>query len=217
MHGEAGLGNAIAYNVTASRWTSEDPSTPSSLSATGTTSSTDFYEVVDTAIIIAKGKRSSTLQTYHHAGAMMCMWSGIRYMSPPIWAWVAYNSGIHTMMYTYYTLTALSVPIPQTLKKSLTTMQIIQFLVGASYAAIHSFIAYIIPIQVPSPKGSPAALKHHTAYQTVSCINTSGETFAIWFNVLYLTPLTMLFVRFFVKSYFRSPKDGKRSSSKKVE
>ncbi len=32
-----------------------------------------FYEVLDTFIILAKGKLSSTLQTYHHAGAMMCM------------------------------------------------------------------------------------------------------------------------------------------------
>lgn len=94
MHGEPGLGNAIAYNKTVSRWTSENPSTTSiPLNAMGTPNSTDigrlwneglafygwifyvskFYGVVDTAIIIAKGKRSSTLQTYHHAGAMLCM------------------------------------------------------------------------------------------------------------------------------------------------
>lgn len=120
MHGEAGLGNAVAYDSTASRWVSETPSTTGIFlnATTGMPSSTavgrlwneglafygwifyvsKFYEVIDTAIIIAKGKRCSTLQTYHHAGAMMCMWSGIRYMSPPIWLWVAYNSGIHTMM-----------------------------------------------------------------------------------------------------------------------
>ena len=57
-----------------------------------------FYEVVDTAIILAKGKRSSFLQTYHHAGAMFGMWAGIRYMSPPIWMFVTFNSGIHTLM-----------------------------------------------------------------------------------------------------------------------
>jgi hypothetical protein len=57
-----------------------------------------FYEVVDTMIILAKGKRSSTLQTYHHAGAMLCMWAGMRYMSPPIWMFALVNSGIHTLM-----------------------------------------------------------------------------------------------------------------------
>ncbi|TVY37500.1 hypothetical protein LOCC1_G007416 [Lachnellula occidentalis] len=208
MHGEAGhgLGNAIAYNATVSKWISENPSTFSTLlSATGTRGSTDigrlwneglafygwifyvskFYEVVDTAIIIAKGKRCPTLQTYHHAGAIMCMWS----------LWIAYNSGIYTIM--------LSVPIPRALKKGLTIMQIIQFLVGASYAALNFSIAYTLPIQVPSPKSSSTALTYDTEYQTVLCINTSGEMFAIWFNVLYLTPLIVLFVRFFVKSYFQ--------------
>jgi hypothetical protein len=117
IHGVSGLGNAIAYNGTVSRWVSESTSTVL-LSSLGTPDATDlgrlwneglafygwffylskFYEVLDTAIIIAKGKRSSTLQTYHHAGAMMCMWSGIRYMSPPIWMFVFVNSGIHALM-----------------------------------------------------------------------------------------------------------------------
>lgn len=46
-------------------------------------------------------------------------------------------------------------------------------------------------------------VKYHTEYQTIPCIDTSGQTFAIWLNVFYLTPLTFLFARFFVKSYLR--------------
>lgn len=57
-----------------------------------------FYEVVDTAIILAKGRKSSFLQTYHHAGAMMCMWGGIRMMAPPIWLFCVFNSLIHSLM-----------------------------------------------------------------------------------------------------------------------
>lgn len=87
-------------------------------------------------------------------------------------------------------------------------MQIIQFLFGGSYAALHSFVSYTIPIQVSSLADSAI---EHTGYQTVSCINTSGQTFAIWFNVLYLAPLTVLFVRFFVKNYFPAQKGGKQS------
>jgi hypothetical protein len=45
--------------------------------------------------------------------------------------------------------------------------------------------------------------KYHTEYQMVPCVETSGQTFAIWLNVLYLMPLTVLFVRFFIKSYIR--------------
>ncbi|EFY89533.1 hypothetical protein MAC_04388 [Metarhizium acridum CQMa 102] len=228
IHGAPGLGNAIAYNRTMSRWASESPLT----NLLGTAGTPDpahlgrfwneglafygwlfylskFYEVVDTAIIIARGKTSSTLQTYHHAGAMMCMWSGIRYMSPPIWMFVFVNSGIHALMYAYYTLRALSVAVPQALKRSLTTMQIMQFLFGASYAALHSFVSYTIPIQTSRLEDS--AVEHHAGYQTVSCINTSGQTFAIWSNVLYLAPLTVLFVRFFVQSYFPSEKGGSKA------
>jgi hypothetical protein len=38
---------------------------------------------------------------------------------------------------------------------------------------------------------------------TVPCITTTGATFAIWLNVLYLAPLTYLFVKFFITSYLR--------------
>lgn len=281
IHGISGLGNAVAYNSTESRWLSHSPSM-NLLTSAGLPDSTDtgrlwneglafygwffylskFYEVLDTAIILMKGRRSSTLQKYHHAGAMMCMWAGIRYMSPPIWMFVFVNSGIHTLMYTYYTLTAFSVPIPNVFKRTLTTMQILQFLVGASYAALHSFISYDITVQVPALQkaasavasatksavtsestitlldiikkyllravggeiiaknvnGAPTSdvlnqiktktsradgITYHTEYQTVPCIDTNGQTIAIWLNIIYLAPLTALFVRFFVKSYLR--------------
>lgn len=38
-------------------------------------------------------------------------------------------------------------------------------------------------------------------YHTVQCIDTTGQAFAVWLNVMYLLPLTYLFVRFFVRSY----------------
>jgi hypothetical protein len=57
-----------------------------------------FYEVLDTLIILAKGKKSSSLQSYHHAGVIVCLWSGIRYMSPPMWIGLLFNSFIHTLM-----------------------------------------------------------------------------------------------------------------------
>jgi hypothetical protein len=146
-------------------------------------------------------------------------------------------------------------------------MQIIQFLVGASYAALHSFVSYTIPVQVPDLTTSvenaasaattavssvavaaslagfanllkkflfraageeglaenvnggysgehklSGAVQYHAEYQTIQCIDTSGQSFAIWFNVLYLTPLTVLFVRFFVKSYLRRSQKGGHST-----
>jgi hypothetical protein len=116
VHGRHGLGNAVTYDPTVSQWVTGSPNVllnsanspdPSDLGRLWNEGLSfygwffylsKFYEVLDTFIILAKGKRSSTLQTYHHAGAMLCMWAGIRYMSPPIWMFVFVNSFIHSLM-----------------------------------------------------------------------------------------------------------------------
>ena len=116
MHGPRGLGDAAAFNTTINIW--EAKNTFIKLGYDGNPDPTDvgrlwneglafwgwmfyvskFYEVLDTFIILSKGKRSATLQTYHHSGAMLCMWAGIRFMSPPIWMFVFVNSFIHALM-----------------------------------------------------------------------------------------------------------------------
>jgi hypothetical protein len=45
--------------------------------------------------------------------------------------------------------------------------------------------------------------RYLSGWETVPCIDTSGQAFAVWLNLMYLAPLTGLFVRFFVKSYSR--------------
>lgn len=114
INGPRGYGNAATYNTTTDQWTIRpglqlpggipDPADAGRLWNGGLAFFgwifylSKFYEVVDTAIILAKGKKSSTLQTYHHAGAMMCMWAGIRYMAAPIWIFALVNAGIHALM-----------------------------------------------------------------------------------------------------------------------
>ena len=115
LHGAPGLGNSVYYNEATGAW---DSVVQDAAIENGLPSFTQggrlwneglnyygwifylskFYEVLDTFIILAKGKPSSTLQTYHHAGAMICMWAGMRYMAVPIWVFVVYNSFIHTIM-----------------------------------------------------------------------------------------------------------------------
>lgn len=46
---------------------------------------------------------------------------------------------------------------------------------------------------------------YRTEYKTVPCIDTSAQAFAIYLNLIYLAPLTLLFMRFFFKAYLRSP------------
>ncbi|KAI1131549.1 GNS1/SUR4 family-domain-containing protein [Nemania abortiva] len=210
MSGPAGLRNAQTYNQGSGTWGSlSGIEGPPSREQSGRLWNnglafygwlfyiSKFYEVFDTLIILAKGKLSSTLQTYHHAGAMMAMWAGMRYMSVPIWIFVFFNSAIHSLMYTYYTITAFNIRVPTFIKRSLTSLQISQFIIGASAAMVHSFISYLVPVQ---------AAGSGTKYQKVDCIDTTGQTFAIWLNVFYLAPLTYLFVSFFIASYLRRSK-----------
>ena len=117
IHGPRGLGSAATFNETSSAWQTTNRAFHLAADGLGPESTdvgrmwneglafygwlfylSKFYEVIDTAIILAKGRKSSFLQTYHHAGAMLCMWAGIRYMSAPIWMFVLVNSGIHAIM-----------------------------------------------------------------------------------------------------------------------
>jgi hypothetical protein len=111
-------------------------------------------------------------------------------MAPPIWIFCIFNSLIHALMYTYYTLSALHIRVPGLLKQSLTTLQITQFIVGGSFAALHLFV--YLDSETP-------------------CLSNAGEVFATMTNCVYLAPLTYLFVSFFINSY---TKKGKQSTKK---
>lgn len=69
-------------------------------------------------------------------------------------------------------------------------MQITQFLVGGSYAALHLFVTYSYPevVIVRGGGGAKQTLEH--TWRTVHSLTTAGQALAVWLNVLYLTPLT---------------------------
>ncbi|KAJ2362925.1 hypothetical protein IW150_006875 [Coemansia sp. RSA 2607] len=119
-----------------------------------------YYEFIDTAIILAKGRPAGRLQTFHHSGAVFIMWFGNYVQSPYLSFFVFENSIIHSLMYTYYTLTALGFKPPG--KQILTTLQISQFYIALSAGFVYAllpgcqdrpqkvftyvFIAYIIEL-----------------------------------------------------------------------
>lgn len=39
----------------------------------------------DSVILFLKGKEIGNLQSYHHAGALICMWIAYRMQSQPVW------------------------------------------------------------------------------------------------------------------------------------
>ncbi|PVU91708.1 hypothetical protein BB559_004006 [Furculomyces boomerangus] len=140
-----------------------------------------FYEIIDTVIILMKGRRVSTLQTYHHSGAIICMWAGVYKATSAIFIFTVMNSFVHTIMYTYYALTSIGFTPPG--KQYLTTMQITQFLLGFVLATIHFFLP--------------------------GC-NNYAQTIALTANILYLFPLTYLFVKFAITTYGGPAKKSKK-------
>ncbi|KAJ5343654.1 uncharacterized protein N7506_003478 [Penicillium brevicompactum] len=168
-----------------------------------------FYEVLDTMVILARGKKSSLLQTYHHAGVMLCGWASLKYESPALLVGIVLNSGIHTLM-------SLGFAIPMTIKRSLTSLQIAQFLAGFVWGYAYFFVKYTVPFDAAVSQTTSA--NSHGDYgvsaidgaeevgygRVVSCLSDSGEAFTILLTTAYVLPLLLLFVRFFIASYSKS-------------
>ncbi|KAJ2454156.1 hypothetical protein EV183_001758 [Coemansia sp. RSA 2336] len=138
-----------------------------------------YYELIDTFIILAKGKlqtRAPSL-TYHHAGAITTMWVGCYFGSPQLIFYVIENSIVHTLMYTYFALTAMGYSPPG--KKYLTHLQIFQFLIGLVFIGLY--------ITIP---GCLTPLQRNLLFVMLS----------------YLIPLIYLFVDFSIKTYGKKAK-----------
>ncbi|KAJ5350625.1 hypothetical protein N7541_008352 [Penicillium brevicompactum] len=175
-----------------------------------------FYEVLDTMVILARGKKSSLLQTYHHAGVMLCGWASLKYESPALLVGIVLNSGIHTLMYSYFTLQSLGFAIPMAIKRSLTSLQIAQFLAGFVWGYAYFFVKYTVPFDAAVSQTAGANSRgeygvsaidgaEEVGYgRVVSCLSDSGEAFTILLTTAYVLPLLLLFVRFFIASYSKS-------------
>lgn len=137
-----------------------------------------YYEVVDSMILVIKGKPVSNLQSYHHAGALLAMWIAYRFQSQAVWVFVAFNSGVHTAMYSYYFCSAMKLPFPKALKKNLTTLQIAQISSGVVITNLY-WITQLQPAKVAADlarSGFSSALKDPIgAAQTAAAAATSSS------------------------------------------
>ncbi|KAJ1647900.1 hypothetical protein J3B02_005108 [Coemansia erecta] len=131
-----------------------------------------YYELIDTLIIVLKGRKASFLQIYHHAGVILIMYYA-NYTSSPTSIFIVWeNSGVHTIMYTYYALTAVGIHPPG--KQYLTSLQIFQFLFGLSFIVLYMFLP--------------------------GCQSPAQRSW-LWAMTAYLLPLIYLFVQFFASTY----------------
>lgn len=92
-----------------------------------------YWELLDSYILIIKGRNPSFLQIYHHAVTVVVAYALTASHSPMSYVFVGLNSTVHTVMYAYYALTTCGIRMSG--KSAITTMQIIQFVIGCSMAA----------------------------------------------------------------------------------
>jgi len=165
-----------------------------------------YYELLDTAILLAKGRPSSLLQTYHHSGAIISMWLLIVTRTFAAWVFVLENSFIHTWMYLYYALTCFG--YQPRWKRLMTNMQITQFIFGLLLALIYVSVPNCIPAQ-PYPKDFIG--------QAIG--GYWSQFIALSFNFIYVVILVVLFTDFSRKTYSgpSSSKADTSSTTKKLD
>lgn len=107
-------------------------------------------------------------------------------------------------------------------KRTLTSLQIAQFLGGLALAHCALFVSYKVPAEVaentlnkePAPTlhlsishnnssagDSYAKARKVASNGAITCLSDSGEVFCLTAACIYLIPLIILFVQFFRKSY----------------
>jgi hypothetical protein len=150
-----------------------------------------YYELVDTAILLAKGRPSSFLQTYHHAGAIITMWMLSSTRAFGAWVFVCFNSFIHTLMYFYYTLTCFG--YQPGWKRVMTYMQIAQFIIGLPLALTYVAVPGCVPTQA-HPKDTLAQVLGVNGYWS--------HVASLAFTFSYVLYLIVLFVDFARRTYF---------------
>ena len=162
-----------------------------------------YYELLDTAILLLKGKPSSFLQTFHHSGSIMGMWIMTTTHAPAAWIFVLFNSFIHTIMYFYYTLTCLG--YRPTWKRILTTMQIIQFLVGNPLGLIYAVLPGCLPLENIPPENVIGQILGTQLRSLYACL---------FVNTFFISSLVILFTDFSRKTYGAADKKTEKAEKK---
>jgi hypothetical protein len=101
-----------------------------------------YYEYMDTFILYMNKKKPIFLQKYHHIGAVICWHLCYNYKVDAIIIGSLLNSGVHTVMYSYYLLSLYKIRLPY-IKPWITIGQLVQLVSGAFITTI----VYFPPIE----------------------------------------------------------------------
>ncbi|CAD5215273.1 unnamed protein product [Bursaphelenchus xylophilus] len=135
------------------------------------------FELVDTLFLILKKKPVIFLHWYHHAIVLVYCWhSAIMLTAASRW-FIMMNYAVHSVMYTYYGLTAYGLRFPKLISMSITTLQTVQMIVGVYISCYVALVKWYY---------------HDVCHQ-------SDSNLLFCFGI-YLS-FAVLFMNFFIKSY----------------
>ncbi|CAG7838170.1 unnamed protein product [Allacma fusca] len=89
-----------------------------------------IFELGDTAFIILRKQKLIFLHWYHHISVIMLTWLAHEYYDPGFRCFGPMNYFVHSCMYTYYALKCQKIHVPKFFAMALTSMQILQMVVG---------------------------------------------------------------------------------------
>ena len=121
-----------------------------------------LIELIDTAFLVLRKKPVSFLHWFHHATVLMYCWHAGQYNMPTGIFFATMNYIVHSVMYFYYFLAAITTP-PKW-GKLVTMMQIGQMFVGMFVTGYHYYALNTIPNCDGSRENLTAAFVMYTAY-----------------------------------------------------
>jgi len=141
-------------------------------------------ELGDTAFIVLRKQQLIFLHWYHHVTVLIyCFYSYSELVASGRW-YMVMNYCVHSFMYGYFSLRALRVRMPQPVRMTVTSLQIVQMMIGLSVV----FGAYFL---------KAGGTECHQSY--------SNMAITIGMYVSYL----MLFLNFFYHEYTAPRKANK--------
>ncbi|XP_054975637.1 elongation of very long chain fatty acids protein 3 [Sorex araneus] len=145
-----------------------------------------IIELGDTAFIILRKRPLIFVHWYHHSTVLIFSSFVLKEQVPAGGWFMTMNFGVHAIMYSYYTLKAAHVTPPKFLPMLITSLQILQMVIGVFV----SIMAYILR-------------------QEYGCFMTENALF--WSAVLYISYF-ILFANFFHRTYIM-PKNKAKGKS----
>lgn len=147
-----------------------------------------YYELIDTAILILKGKPVIFLHWFHHPATLILCWTQLYSGTGIQWTVIVPNLIVHTVMYLYYAMAALKIRCWW--KRYITVLQIAQFI----FDFVVCWAATIM------------RFSYDFLDCTTSCVRCSGRLDAAVFGAGLLASYLVLFIIFYSKTYKKPTK-----------